>query len=72
MNGARSTSTRTDTEPLLVDRLQAARLLGVSGGTIDNLRIKGELASLRIGVRRLYHINDIRGFIESRKSMVTT
>lgn len=53
--------------PLLIDRLEAARLLGVAPGTIDNLRIRGELPSVKIAARRLYDIADIRRFVESRK-----
>lgn len=53
--------------PLLVDRLEAARLLGVGPTTIDNLRLSGELPSLKIAARRLFDVADIRRFIESRK-----
>jgi|GEM_PF-1892581 len=75
MNGARSTSTGTaDTTPhangpLLVDRREAARLLGVSPGTIDNLRTRGELPSLKLLGRRLFDVADLRGLIESRKGV---
>lgn len=53
--------------PMLVDRREAARLLGVSPGTIDNLRLRGELPSVKIAARRLYDVADLRRFIESRK-----
>lgn len=53
--------------PLLVDRREAARLLGVSPGTVDNLRNRGELPSLKIASRRLYDVADLRRFIEARK-----
>lgn len=53
--------------PLLVDRREAARLLGVSPGTIDNLRLRGELPSVKLLARRLYDVADLRRFIESRK-----
>lgn len=52
---------------LLVDRREAARLLGVSGGTIDNLRARGELPSLKIATRRLFDVADLRRFIDARK-----
>lgn len=55
--------------PLLVDRREAARVLGVSPGTIDNLRIAGELPSIKIMARRLYDVADLRRFIESRKTV---
>lgn len=57
--------------PLLVDRREAGRLLGVSPGTIDNLRTRGELASVKIAARRLYDVADLRRFIESRKAVAT-
>jgi len=54
--------------PLLVDRRGAARLLGVSGGTIDNLRLRGELQSLKLGARRLYAVADLHALVEKRKA----
>lgn len=54
---------------LLVDRLEAARLLGVGPTTIDNLRLSGELPSLKIAARRLFDVADIRRFIEARKAV---
>jgi len=59
----------TPTPALLVDRHEAARLLGISPGTIDNLRARGELASVKIAARRLYDLADLRRFIESRKGV---
>lgn len=55
--------------PLLVDRRDAARLLGVSPGTIDNLRLRGELPSVKIAARRLFEVADLRRFIESKKAV---
>ncbi len=55
--------------PMLVDRREAARLLGVSPGTIDNLRNAGELPSLKLMARRLYDVADLRRFIEERKGV---
>lgn len=55
--------------PILIDRIEAARLLGVSPGTIDNLRLRGELPSVKIAARRLYDVVDLHRFIESRKAM---
>lgn len=55
--------------PLLVDRIEAARLLGVSPGTIDNLRRRGELPSVRIAARRLYDVADLRRFIDARRAV---
>lgn len=53
--------------PMLVDRLEAARMLGVSPGTIDNLRNAGELPSLKLMSRRLYDVADLRRFVDGRK-----
>lgn len=53
--------------PLLLDRREAARLLGVSPGTIDNLRLRGELPSLKLGTRRLFVVADLEKLIESRR-----
>ncbi len=54
---------------LLLGRLEAARVLGVSPGTIDNLRRNGELPSVKIGTRRLFDMTDLRRFIEQRKAV---
>ena len=63
-------STRTTASPLLVDRREAGRLLGVSPGTIDNLRARGELPSVKLLARRLFDVADLRWFIESRKRAI--
>lgn len=55
--------------PLLVDRREAGRLLGVSPGTIDNLRLRGELPSVKLLARRLFDVADLRRFIENRKGV---
>lgn len=55
--------------PICVDRIAAARLLGVSAGTITNLVKSGELASLKIGARRLFRVADLAAFVESRKAV---
>ena len=63
------TNTPTTTSPLLVDRREAARLLGVSPGTIDNLRTRGELPSLKLRSRRLFDMADLRRYIEAQKGV---
>lgn len=55
--------------PMLVDRREAARLLGVSPGTIDNLRLRGDLQSLKLAARRLFDTADLRRLVESRKAV---
>jgi excisionase family DNA binding protein len=57
----------TMSAPLLVDRREAARLLGVSPGTIDNLRTRGELPSVKLFTRRLFDVADLRRYVEVRK-----
>jgi hypothetical protein len=59
----------TTPAPLLVDRREAARLLGVSAGTVDNLRLRGELPSVKLLARRLYDVADLRRFIDARKGV---
>lgn len=54
--------------PMLVDRREAARLLGISPGTIDNLRATGELPSVKLMGRRLYDVADLSAFIAQRKT----
>jgi excisionase family DNA binding protein len=61
------TNTPTTPAPLLVDRREAGRLLGVSPGTIDNLRTRGELPSVKLLSRRLFDVADLRRYIEARK-----
>lgn len=55
--------------PLLVDRREAARLLGVSPGSIDNLRKFGGLPSVKLRSRRLFDVADLRRYIEARKGV---
>lgn len=63
------TNTPMTPAPLLVDRREAGRLLGISPGTIDNLRIHGELPSVKLLARRLFDVADLRRFIEARKAV---
>jgi excisionase family DNA binding protein len=55
--------------PLLVDRREAARLLGISAGSVDNLRTRGELPSIKIGAARRFDMADLRRFIDARKAV---
>lgn len=66
---ASNTNTPTMPAPLLVDRREAGRLLGVSPGTIDNLRTRGELPSVKLLARRLFDVADLRRYIEARKGV---
>jgi len=64
-----SNPTTPTTAPMLVDRREAARLLGVSAGSIDNLRTRGELPSVKLLSRRLFDVADLRRYIEARKGV---
>ena len=63
------TNTPTTTAPMLVDRREAGRLLGVSPGTIDNVRTRGELPSVKLLARRLFDVADLRQYIDARKAV---
>ena len=65
----RKLSNTPGASPLLVDRREAGRLMGVSPGTIDNLRTRGELPSVKIGARRLYDVADLIRLIADRKAV---
>lgn len=62
-------SNLTASTPHLVDVHQAAEMLGVCTGTINNLRKHGEIPSLKIGTRRLFDIADLQRYIETRKAV---
>lgn len=64
-----ASDTTTTPAPLLVDRREAARLLGVSPGTIENLRLRGELPSVKLLSRRLFDVADLRRLVEARKAV---
>lgn len=64
-----NTNPPTTPAPLLIDRREAARLLGVSPGTIDNLRTRGDLPSVKLLARRLFDVADLRRYIEARKGV---
>jgi excisionase family DNA binding protein len=55
--------------PLLVDRRETARLLGVSANTISNIQRRGELVPVRIGSRVLFDRRDVIAFIDARKGV---
>lgn len=53
--------------PLLVDRREAGRLLGVCPNTVSKLQRRGELIPVRIGCRVLFDRRDLLAFIDARK-----
>jgi excisionase family DNA binding protein len=77
MNCARPTRTGTSdattngggVDRLLVDRLTAAKMLGISGTTLDLLRIAGQIPSLKIGTRRLFALADLQTFVATRRGV---
>jgi excisionase family DNA binding protein len=54
---------------MLVDKREAARLLGVSPGTVSNLISRGQLGSIKIGTRRLIERAEILAFIDRNKEV---
>lgn len=51
----------------MLNREQAARFLGVSAGTIDRMRGRGDLSATRVGLRCLRFTSDsLRAYVESR------
>lgn len=52
---------------LLLDKPQAARLLGVCERTVDNLRADGKLRAVRVRNRVLFDPGDLAHFIEGQK-----
>lgn len=54
-------------EPLLVNKRDAARFLGISARTIDNLVKKRELRVRRIGRRILFSYRVLQDFASGKK-----
>jgi len=50
--------------PLVVDAKEAARLLGVSYGTIINMYKSGELPSVQIRRRVLIRLSDLEAYLD--------
>ncbi len=57
---------RATADRLLIDRIEAARLLSVSPSTVDNMRRRGDLPSVKIGTRRLFRVADLERLIAAR------
>jgi hypothetical protein len=64
-----SSDTTPPPAPLLLDRIKAGKVLGVSAGTIDNLRLRGELPSVKLGTRRLYSTDDLAALIAKKREV---
>ena len=55
------------TEPITVDVMGAARMLGLGRSTVLGLADSGELPRLRFGRRMLYAVSDIERLVEQRR-----
>lgn len=60
-------STGTCSDALAVNARTAAELLGVSVGTVENLRQREEIPSVKICARRLYLVSDLVAYLDLRK-----
>jgi len=54
---------QAEMDRLLVAKHEAARLLGVSASTVDNLRKRGELRGVKLGRRRLFSVAELRELV---------
>jgi len=54
----------TEIEPLLVGRRQAAEALGISVRKLSYLIAEGEVATRRVGRRRLVPVTELRKFAQ--------
>jgi excisionase family DNA binding protein len=55
-------------EPLAVDVMGAAKLLGLGRSSVLNLADSGQLPRLRFGRRVVYAVDDIEALIEQRRA----
>lgn len=55
-----------EAEPLLVDRVKAAQLLGIGVSTLDQLVADEALPSVAIGRRRLFDVSDCVEALKNR------
>jgi excisionase family DNA binding protein len=57
----------SDQTKLLLDYREAAAALGVCVRTVTKMRKKGEIKHVRIGVRVLFPVADLRRWIDEHK-----
>ncbi len=69
--GCRNRSNESGLNLLLVSRTEAARMLGVSVGSIDNLRRSGQLASLKLGTRRMFRVEELNRLVLGVKAVAS-
>lgn len=53
-------------EVLAVRAADVTKILSVSPATVDRLRRAGKLPSIKIGGTRLFRVEDVRRFLDSR------
>lgn len=58
--------------PLLVTMDEAARLLSVSRRLLDDLRLKGQLATVKIGGRRRVSMAEVQRLAQASETSQTT
>ena len=58
----------TEPEPITVDVMGAARMLGLGRSTVLGLADSGELPRLRFGRRVVFAVDDIERLVEQRRS----
>lgn len=58
---------KAPSEPLALRPLQAAEALGVSVKTLERLTKAGELDSVSIGRCRVYEIETLKAYLQSRR-----
>lgn len=56
---------------LIFNRVQVARMLGISATTLWRLMERGKIKYLRIGDRPYFELADIQEFIQAQKQRVT-
>lgn len=57
---------RREAAPALLSMDEAADAIGVSRRTLDTLQAEGEIATLKIGRRRLVPADALRAFVNAR------
>lgn len=56
--------------PQIMTRKEVAIYVGLSLRTISDLVVTGELCSVRVGDRRLIRLEDLKGFLEAKRSPI--
>ena len=59
-----NTQAKEASAPLLVNERRAAAMLGISSRTIFSMAARGDLATVRIGKRKLITVASVQDFIQ--------